>query len=434
MGQGGNSGELRHTGDLVPPPFLKKLSLWLAIACSVAILLSIAVSQILLALSLGVLLLSGLPLRWPRISIPLALFLGWMLVALAFSPDPGQGFAQVEKIYVFGMLLIVYSAVREIAEAKWLVYAWIVVGTFTAGRGLVQFAGDVAGAKAAHVDFYHFYIAARISGFMSHWMTFSGQELFVLLIAISLILFAPGLKRWIWLWLPCAAVVGTALVLSQTRSIYIAAIVAGAYLLWVWDKRSMLALPVVLGLIYLVAPGAVQRRVQSIVHPEIQTDSNEHRIIVWRTGWEMIKAHPIFGVGPEEIRKPQVFYAYLPKDIQLPLPDGYYGHLHSIYIHYAAECGVPAAIFLTSALLLALYDFWRAIAALPPGRSDRKFLLHAASATVIATMVVGVFEKNLGDTEVLTMFLAIMCLGYLAVPETTAAADIIEVSTTKIAI
>ena len=55
------------------------------------------------------------------------------------------------------------------------------------------------------------------------------------------------------------------------------------------------------------------------------------------------------GVGPEEIRKPEVFYRYLPKDIKLPLPDGYYGHLHNIYIHYGAECGVPAALALTAA-------------------------------------------------------------------------------------
>ena len=60
---------------MVPPPFLRKLSLILSIAAAVTILLSIAVSQILLALALGVLLLSGLPLRWPKISIPLALFL-----------------------------------------------------------------------------------------------------------------------------------------------------------------------------------------------------------------------------------------------------------------------------------------------------------------------------------------------------------------------
>ena len=148
--------------------------------------------------------------------------------------------------------------------------------------------------------------------------------------------------------------------------------------------------------------------------PKKETDSNEHRIIVWRTGWQMIKAHPLVGVGPEQIRKPAVFYAYLPADIPLPLPVGYYGHLHNIYIHYAAECGVPAALALTAALILPLVDFRRALKRLPPGRSDRRFLLQAGVACVIGTAVSGVFEKNLGDSEVLTMFLAIMCLGYLA--------------------
>jgi putative inorganic carbon (HCO3(-)) transporter len=405
---------LGHTGELVPPAFLKRLSLWLAIACSVSILLSIAISQILLALALGVLLLSGLPLRWPRISIPLGLFLGWMLVALAFSPDPGYGLPQVRKMLVFAMLLIVYSSVRTLREASWLMYGWIGVGTFTAGQGLVQFAADVAGARAAHSDFYHFYVADRIRGFMGHWMTFSGQEVFVLLYVVALLFFAPGVKRWLWLWLPCAVVVGIALLLSETRSAWLAAVVAGVYLLWVWDKRAVLALPVLLGIVFLAAPGAVQQRVKSLTNPETQTDSNGHRWIVWRTGWEMIKAHPIVGVGPEEIKKEPVFYKYLPKDIPLPLPDGYYGHLHNIYIHFAAECGVPAAVFLVAAFGLAFFDFRRALLALPSGRSDSRFLLHAAVACVIATMVSGVFEKNLGDSEVLTMFLVTMSLGYTA--------------------
>ena len=96
------------------------------------------------------------------------------------------------------------------------------------------------------------------------------------------------------------------------------------------------------------------------------------------------------------------------------MPDGYYGHLHNIYIHYAAECGVPAALFLVAAFGVALFDFNRALVRLPPGRSDRRFLLHASVACVIATMAAGWFEKNLGDTEVLTMFLVMMSLGYLA--------------------
>jgi putative inorganic carbon (HCO3(-)) transporter len=400
---------------LVPSPFLKKLPLWLAGASAVAILLSIAVSQILLALALAALLVSGLPLRWPRISIPLGLFLGWTLVALAFSPDPGFGLPTVRKmVVVYWMLLIVYSSVRTIAEARWLVLAWIAVGTFTAGRGLVQYAADVAGARAAHQDFYDFYIADRIRGFMSHWMTFSGQELFILLLVAAFLLFAPHVKKWLWLGLSCAVAIGLALLLSETRSIWIAALVAGFYLLWEWRKWTAIVMPVLLGLGFLVAPGAIQERALSLIRPHGETDSNGHRKIVWRTGWQMIKAHPMVGVGPEEIRKKAVFDTYMPADIHYPLPEGNYQHLHNIYIHYAAECGLPAALFLTAAFLMALVDFRRSLRTLPPGRSDRRFILHAATACILGTMVGGLFEKNLGDTEVLTMFLAIVCLGYLA--------------------
>jgi O-antigen ligase len=129
----------------------------------------------------------------------------------------------------------------------------------------------------------------------------------------------------------------------------------------------------------------------------------------------MIKAHPVFGMGPEEISKDENFYAYLPKDVPLPLPPGFYKHLHSIYIHYAAERGIPAALFLTGALILAFVDFQRALKKLPAGRSERRFVLYWASATVIGTMIVGAMDLNLGLTAELTMFLVVMSLGYRAV-------------------
>jgi putative inorganic carbon (HCO3(-)) transporter len=400
--------------SLVPPAYLKRLSLWLACGSAVAILLSIAISAVLLALALGVLLLSGSPLRWPRIAIPLGLFLVWTFVALAFSPDPVYGLSQVRKMFIFFTMLTVFSTVRSLAEAKWLAFGWMAVGTATAGRGIVQFVRDVAASKAAHTDFYHFYIGDRIRGFMSHWMTFSGQELYILLLLAAFVLFAPDLKKLLWLWLPCAAVVGLALILSETRSIWGAAVVAGFYLLWCRNKWAALALPVILALGLLVAPAAIRERVRSIYHPETQTDSNEHRGITRRTGWQMIKAHPVVGVGPDEIRKPEVFFAYLPADITKPLPDGYYGHLHNIYVQYAAERGIPAAVLITAAMLMALVDFRRGLRALPDGRSDARFLLQAGIACIIGTMVGGWWEYNLNDTEVLNMFLSIMCLGYLA--------------------
>jgi hypothetical protein len=51
---------------------------------------------------------------------------------------------------------------------------------------------------------------------------------------------------------------------------------------------------------------------------------------------------------------------------------------------------------------------------LPSGRSDQRFLLHGGIAVILAVMVAGFFELNLGDSEVLTMFLIVIGLGYLA--------------------
>ena len=390
------------------------MSLWLAIGSAASILLSIAISQILLAIALGVLLLSGLPLRWPKAAAGLGLFLVWTLISLGFSPDPAHGSPQVRKMIVFLILLVVFSSVRKLAEARWLVYAWLVLGTVTAGRGFYQYIRDIALAKEAHMDFYHYYVAGRISGFMSHWMTFSGQQLFILLMIGAFLLYAPPRRERWWLWLPCGVVAGLALILSDTRSIWLAALAGGFYLLWRWSRWAAVAMPVVVGLGLLVAPVAVQRRAISIVKPEKETDSNQHRIVCWCTGWEMMKAHPLLGLGPEEIAKPAIFERYIPSYIQRPIPMGFYGHLHNIYIQYAAERGIPAALILTLTLLGALWRFRQALLLLPPGRSYRRFILEWAMASLIGVMVSGVFELNLGDSEVLTMFLVVLCLGDLA--------------------
>lgn len=402
---------------MVPPPFLKKLSLWLATASAVAILISVPASEILLALAIGILLLSGLPLRWPRIAFPLGLFLIWTLLSLAFSPDPKGGLPQVNKMFVFATMLTIFSSARELREAWCLIWAWVGVGTVTAGVGVVQFIHKWLQAVAQHRDFYHFYLDQRITGFQNHWQTFSGQELYLLLMMAAYLLFASGTKRRRWIWIPCALLVGSALILSDTRAPWIAAVIAGVYLLWNWKRVAVLSVPVLLVVAFLAAPSALRERATSILHPEPGTDSNSFRTIVWRTGWQMIKAHPVFGVGPEEISKKEVFLAYLPKDIPLPLPPGFYRHLHSIYIHYAAERGIPAALFLTGALIMALVDFQRALRKLPPGRSDRRFVLHWTSATVIGTMVVGVADLNLGLTAELMMFLVVVSLGYRATME-----------------
>jgi hypothetical protein len=83
-------------------------------------------------------------------------------------------------------------------------------------------------------------------------------------------------------------------------------------------------------------------------------------------------------------------------------------------LQYAAERGIPTMLILMWMLFQILFDFWRGLRALPPGRDDRRFLLHGGIAVVLAIMAEGFFEYNLGDSEVLTMFLVVVACGYLA--------------------
>jgi O-antigen ligase len=246
---------------------------------------------------------------------------------------------------------------------------------------------------------------------MSHWMTFGGEEMFTLLMLAAFLLFGCMARRRAWLWTLCAALLGLALLLGFTRGVWLASAAAGVYLIWFRKRLLIAALPVALLVIYAAAPASVRERFTSFLHPR-DVDSNQHRFVTWRTGLEMIRAHPWFGLGPEEVKLQ--FERYVPPDIPRPLPAGWYGHLHNIYLHYAAERGIPTMLMLLWLLGQILYDCLRRVVRLPPGRSDLKFVLHGAVAVVIATMVAGFFELNLGDSEVLTMFLVVVGCAYAA--------------------
>jgi O-antigen ligase len=389
---------------------LSRAARWLTFGSAAAILFSIAVSQILLALAFAALLASGEKLRLPRIKWPLALFMLGTLISLAFSGDPGAGLPQVRKFYVFLELLVVYSTLRDLKVVRWLFLTWAGIGGLTAIRGFVQFFAKMRQAGELGQSSYNAYVAERITGFTSHWNTYAAEEMFALVMVGAFLLFAPRGKRT-WVWVLCALLIGVAVLLAWTRGVWIAAAVAAVYL--VWRRRAWLVVlvPLVVLLAFFASPAAMRARFKSIYNPT-SVDSNQFRIVTWRTGLRMIERHPLLGVGPEGVKAH--FEEYVPEDIPRPLPDGFYGHLHNIYLHYAAERGIPTMLVLVWMLVQIVVDFWRGLLKLPPGPNHRRFLLNGGIAVVLATMVEGVVELNLGDSEVLTMFLVVVACGYLA--------------------
>jgi len=375
-----------------------------ALKCAVggvaAAAVSIAASQILLGAALACMLLGRarwrLPQGWPL----LAVFFLWTLAALALSDAPGAGWPQVRKFYAWLAVFAVQSMVSGLQHARWLAWGWLAGGAASALWGCGQFAAKYMAARQAGADFYVSYIGARITGFNSHWMTFSGQMMIALMAGGALALWALDRGRRRGLAWACLAVMAAALVLAMTRGVWIGAFAGGLYLLWQWRRWAAAALPVAAAVMVLAGPAELRQRALSIVKPHGVTDSNLHRIYTWRTGVEMIRQHPWFGVGPERVGAH--FREHIPADLPPEPPPGYYAHLHNIYLHWAAERGVPAA------LAAVLFFVWQMMLAWRRARTcaaERRWVHHGAVAVLLAVLATGLFEYNLGDSEVLAMTL-----------------------------
>jgi putative inorganic carbon (hco3(-)) transporter len=394
--------------SVLPNDPLSRYAFGFAFVSAAAAMVSIAVSHTCLAIAIVLLLFSKTRLQLPAIVWPFAGFLAWTALSAAFSGEPAAALPQFKKFFVFTALVVVFSLFRTMDQARRLAEAWFACAAAAALWSIVQFVQKWAAARRAGVDFLAAYVPDRITGFFSHWETFSQALLLIFLLLVSYRLFSESGRRNAGVWTGCGVVCGVALGLAFTRSVWIGLLVAGSYLIWQWRRKLLWALPVALAIAFVVAPGAARQRLESIVH-----DPQQPRFIMWRTGVRMIEAHPWFGVGPERVGP--LFSEFVPADVET-LPDAYYGHLHSIYVHYAAERGLPAVLFLLWSFGQILWDHTRALQRLSSSRrDDRRFLLHAVVAATVAMMVIGGFDVTLGDSEVLGIYLALVALGYRAV-------------------
>jgi putative inorganic carbon (hco3(-)) transporter len=384
-----------------------RIALSLTFASAAAILLSIAASQILMGAALLVAALSGRGLRMPRFFKPLLLFLAITVLADLFSGDARAGLPQIRKFYVFAIALLAYTFLNTTRRILALALAWTAAAFLSSLLGIHQFLARLAEARRLYWNIYEYVLDKRMTGFASHWMTFGGEQMIALLLLTSLLLFG-GRSRWKPVGWAAWLVILASLVLGMTRSVYLAGFPAGlGWLLWHRRKATVWALPVLGVIAFFSVPGHVRERIVSVARPHGNVDSNGRRMIMARAGWAMVRQHPWLGIGPEQPGRQ--FDRYVPASVPRPLPKGWYGHLHNIYLQYAAERGVPALLVLLWAIATAAADCRRGLRnGVHYSRGDRVWILHGALAVIIAVLVEGLFEHNLGDSEILTMFLIVL--------------------------
>jgi O-antigen ligase len=355
-----------------------------------AVLFSIAGAQILLTLAIAcwaaLLITRHERPAVPSFFWPLLMYAGWTLVSMAFSPDPRVSLTECKQLVLFLMIPLVYRfAVGQ--RAMTMVTVIISFAGASAVVGIFQYA-------ILHYD----NLGQRPQGMLGHYMTYSGQLMLVLTVAVARVLFGRRERLWAAAVIPALAV---AIALTLTRSAWVGACVAAAVLLSLKDFRLLAILPIVAAIFFAVSPAPLTKRFVSIF--DATDPSNRDRLAMLREGAQMIRAHPLVGVGPnmvqaryEEYRDPDAVNKINP-------------HLHNVPVQIAAERGLPAlAIWLwfVVALVVSLARRVR--------DGNLRFLAASALAGVAAMLAAGMFEHNFGDSEFLMLFLILVTLPFAA--------------------
>lgn len=381
----------REWGDFLDRT--SSLFLYLFVA---AIPFSISATEISAGLAGFALLVHGriglsTPARWDMAGV-FGLFAAGSILSASFSLDPRVSFIDSKDLFHFLIFYIVLNQVNSLRSldkfARVLIGAGGIAGLIGLGQTLYR-----------GVDLEH-----RISGFNSIYMTYAGLLMLILCLASAYLVFTPGEKRNRWIWVS-SFLMGSALVLSLTRSAWVGLLTGLILLLAARSKRLLLVLPVAALILLAAAPDGVRTRVKSIVNPNDY--STQERIKVWSSGLWIIRDFPLFGVGQNNF--PRVYPDYRYEGVSEPQ----ISHLHNNVLEIGVERGLMGLAVWIAIWVLYFLKSVRILGRLPKEYFVGKMMTLGSMAGVCAFLVAGMFEYNFGDAEIHILVYFLMAIPFV---------------------
>ncbi len=176
---------------------------------------------------------------------------------------------------------------------------------------------------------------------------------------------------------------------TLTRGVWIGSVAALFATTFLWNKKIFAAVTgslVVLFLVGITTSESFSNRVFTKTYNE--TQSNQERKALWRANWEMVKAHPVVGVGlgtnKSHLRKHYDSFG-LPENQRQ-------SHAHNQYLQYWAGTGTLGLIcYLAFLFILLKYVY---VGFKTSSDSQIKFIQLALMAGLICFMVGSLTESN----------------------------------------
>jgi O-antigen ligase len=378
------------TAETTPSNWLEQAGTVAVFGVAAGALFSIAVAQIFLSAAIfcwiALLVVRRERPEAPAFFWPLVAYAGITLVSAAASPDQVRSFVDSKQLFLFLVVPLVYRFARG-RRAGVLVTTLVTFGALSAAYGIFQYG-------ILHYD----QLGMRARGTLGHYMTFSGELMLVIAAALARVLFGERDRLWSALVIPALTV---AVVFSFGRSAIVGVCAAAALLFLLKDFRLLALLPVAAALFFMFAPTRINQRVLSIF--DLHDPTVRDRIAMLREGGRMVRAHPLFGVGPNMVEP--LYAEFRASDAVEPVNP----HLHNVPVQIAAERGLPALAIWLWFIVVLVRDLAAAFRPLP-----HSYLAAGGLAAVAAMLAAGLFEYNFGDSEFLMIFLVLATLPFAA--------------------
>ncbi len=323
--------------------------------------------------------------RGTQVGITILCFILACIFAIFTSVDLENSLGQIKKLAQFSIFFWVANTVQNEKQRDLLFAMVIITGAFAALYGISKVFGT------------EFNLLSRIQEAKIHSATFAGILMLTVLLSFGRFLFSKPREYWV---LGNIVIVAFCLLFTLTRQAWLGFILGVSFLVYFWNKKFLLVVPVLIAGLFLLAPEAIKDRLHTFGN--IKESSFQSRISLWKGGWEIFKDHPVTGCG---------FKCVDAIHSQYPDPSGWLGYfrgMHSNIFQLLVDTGVVGLgtwLSIWIAYFFSLSKKW-----VQTNSGNTRSLIMGSSAAVLGFLMGGLFETSIYDSEVVMLLYFLMGL------------------------
>lgn len=324
--------------------------------------------------------------------IPIIVYGIIILIGTVTSINPVGSFRDLTIHFVsLGLVFVMINTIDSLEDFNILLTFVVFSATIVALIGLYQYIVGVP-IDAAWVDVENNPdIKARVYSVFGNPNVLAEYLIMTIPLSISLFWYTKKAHKKL-LFLGTSAILILSLILTLSRGGWIGFAFSALVFVILVEKRLLLSIiPISLAGVFFL-PQSILNRILSIGN--FADSSNAYRITMWKITMDIIRDHPIAGVGFGHLPFKETFETYI-----RTMPTY---HAHNTYLEIAAELGIPGLIaFLFLLFVIFKYGIQRLIS-----QENRYIRIMAAGAFsgLAGLMAHGAVENVIYLTRIIIYF------------------------------